>query len=212
MAIGPQAASIQWRWPRAAKARSGFAGAGGLYHFSIADDRLTTAQLISTDDIQTNSVVALMADHRGWIWVGTSSGVSVYNGKRWVSVNTDTGMLSDDVDENGLAEDQDGSVWITTTQGLSHLLDPEWIFVNRPVSVVVSTAMLGANKVTGKTLPYTRGALTVQFGTPNGNSERSFLFRYSPVGRGCGMGGFGKWPAALSVRPSRPSCVDGDRL
>ena len=157
-------------------------GEGGLYRLTLAGDQLVATQAIAAGDIQTNSVAALMIDHRGWVWVGTASGVSVFDGERWVSIDTDTGLLSADVDENGLLEDADGSVWITTTQGLSHLVDPAWIFVDRPVAAVVSSAFLGNRKVLGKTLPYTRGALTVQFGTPNGNSERSFRFRYSLSG------------------------------
>ena len=153
-------------------------GAGGLFRFAVSDDRVSSFEAIPTTDTRTNTIVAVMVDHRGWIWAGTALGVSVFDGRRWVSVDADGGLLSDDVDQNGLREDPDGSVWISTTEGFSHLLDPAWLFTDRPLEVVVSQAHLGSQPVTAGTMPFTRDALSIQLGTPNYGAERSLLFRY----------------------------------
>lgn len=153
-------------------------GMGGLFRFVLSDDHVVSCVAIPTSDTRTNSIAAVMVDHRGWVWAGSALGVSVFNGQRWVSVDADVGLLSNDVDTFGLMADPDGSVWIATSQGLSHLLDPAWLFTDRPLKAVVSGAMLGTRVVTGASVPYTKAALSVQFGTPSYGAERSVLFRY----------------------------------
>ena len=153
-------------------------GAGGLFRFVVSKDSVSSYEAVPTTDTRTNTIVAVMVDHRGWIWAGTALGVSVFDGRRWVSVDADGGLLSDDVDQNGMREDPDGSVWIATTEGFSHLLDPAWLFTDRPLEVVVSQARLGGRPLTTGPMPFTRDALQVQLGTPNYGAERSLLFRY----------------------------------
>ncbi len=157
-------------------------GSGGVYRFVLSNDHVVFCEPIPTSDTRTNSIVAVMIDHRNWVWVGTSLGVSVFDRQRWVSIDADNGLISNDVDQGGIREDPDGSVWITTTQGLSHLLDPAWLFADRPLKVVVSSARLGSRPVTGLPLPYTKDALSLQFGTPNYAAEQSLIFRYNLSG------------------------------
>ncbi len=157
-------------------------GEGGLRRLVLADDSVTSFEAASTEDIRSSDVVAVMVDHRGWVWAGTDLGVSVFDGRRWVSVDTEAGLMSDDVNDGGIREDPDGSMWITTTQGLSHLLDPSWVFENRPIDALVSRALLGARPVTGDPFAYTEDALSLQFGTSAYASERSIVFRYQLSG------------------------------
>ncbi len=158
------------------------AGGGGLYAFRLAQGAIASYTAIPTSQTRTNSVVALMTDHRGWIWAGTALGLSVFDGKRWASIDADGGLASDDVDQGGLHEDPDGSIWIATSQGLSHLIDPEWLFKPRAVKAVISQAQLGNRPVSTGTLPYSVEPLFVQFGTPNDVAERSFTFSYELSG------------------------------
>lgn len=153
-------------------------GAGGLFRFVLSNDHVSSYQAVATSDTRTNTIVAVMVDHKGWVWAGTALGVSVFDHQRWVSVDADGGLLSDDVDQGGIREDPDGSVWIATTEGFSHLLDPGWLFTDRPLEVVVSQALLGSRPVVGPRMPYTKDALSIQLGTPNYGVERSVLFRY----------------------------------
>ncbi len=157
-------------------------GAGGLFGLTIADDRTASFRAIPVEDTRTNSIVALLVDHRGWLWVGTALGVSVFDGRRWVSVDSDGGLLSDDVNQGGVREDTDGSVWIATSEGISHLCDPEWLFTNRPIQAVVSDATLNNHPITAGVMPYTDGALSLQFGSPSHGAERSFKFSYKLSG------------------------------
>jgi diguanylate cyclase (GGDEF)-like protein len=175
-------------------------GAGGLYRFNTRNDHVLDTLSVPASDTRANSVVAVMVDHRGWVWAGTSLGVSVFNGQRWVSLDVDSGLASNDVDEGGIREDPDGSVWITTAEGVSHLLDASWLFAQHPVQAVISAATLGQTAVSG-TMPYSQDALVVQFGTPNYGVERSVTFRYSLSGVDTGMAAS---PSGLVRYPSVP--------
>ena len=153
-------------------------GAGGLFQLVLSGDRVSSFKAVPTSDTQSNTILAVMVDHRGWVWTGTSLGVSVSDGRAWASVDADTGLLSNDVQQLGLREDPDGSVWISTSRGLTHLLDPPASIDDRPLKVLVSTALLGNSPVRGRRIPYTDAALSLQFGTPNYAAERSVVFRY----------------------------------
>ncbi len=153
-------------------------GPGGLFRLVISDDRVSSFQAVSSVNTRTNTILAVMVDHRGWVWAGTALGVSVFDGQHWVSVDVDSGMISDDVEQKGIREDPDGSVWIATPEGFSHLLDPAWLFTDRPLEVVVSQARLGTRPVLGPRMPFTEDALSIELGTPNYGAEQSLLFRY----------------------------------
>ncbi len=153
-------------------------GAGGLFRFTLSGDRIVSYRAIPVSDTQTNSIPALMIDHRGWIWVGTTLGASVFDGRRWVSIDTSSGLIGDDVNQGGLREDPDGSVWIATAEGVSHLLDPTTLFHARSLRVIIGQAMLGDRPITGRRVPYTRAPFSVQLGTSNYGVEQSIRFEF----------------------------------
>ncbi len=153
-------------------------GPRGLAHLTLSGDRIRSYDAIPVEDTGTTTIYAVMIDHRGWVWVGTSLGISVYDGTRWVSVDADQGLLSNDVNEDGIREDPDGSVWIATASGVSHLRDPVSLFADRPLRVTVTGAHLGTRPVGAATLPYAQDPLSIELGTPNYGVERPVLFRY----------------------------------
>ena len=153
-------------------------GTGGLYRLTISDDRVTAAKSIPLEDTRTSTTYAIMVDHRGWVWLGTDLGVTVFDGNRWVTVDADRGLLSNDVSEDGIREDADGSVWIATARGLSHLLDPLSLFAARRLDVVVTRATLGPYSLGPRRLPYSQEPMLIELGTPGHHSGRSIQFRY----------------------------------
>ena len=161
-----------------ARDRIWVAGPGGVFVLSVDDDAVVSMSAVATSDLGTNSAFAVLHDHRGWIWVGTNQGLSVSNGRRWVSVDSNSGLAGNDVAQGGISEDADGSMWIATSQGLSHLLDPASLFAAHPVRVVISAAMLGDRPLPAGRLPYSTEPLSLQFGTFSYASERSIIFRY----------------------------------
>ncbi len=157
-------------------------GAGGLYNLLLSGDRIVAAESFPQSGIGTSAVLAVTVDRRGWVWVGTGQGVFVFDGRRWIAVNSDIGMVWNDVSQGGIYDDPDGSVWIATSQGLSHLLDPSVLFAEHPVRIVISEATLGGTVLPARMLGYNTGPLSLQFGTFSYASERSIVFRYRMSG------------------------------
>ena len=153
-------------------------GAGGLFQLVLSGDHVSSYKAVLTRDTQSNTIPAVMVDHRGWVWIGTNLGVSVFDGRTWASVDADSGLLSNDVQQLGLREDPDGTIWISTSRGLTHLMDPSSLFANHPLKVLISKALLGNSPVRDRRMPYTDAALSLQFGTPDYAAERSIVFRY----------------------------------
>ncbi|MFN8446383.1 MAG: two-component regulator propeller domain-containing protein [Caldilineaceae bacterium] len=95
-----------------------------------ADDRqlLPTARfthLTTEDGLAQNNVQAILQDRQGFLWFGTSDGLSRFDGYNFVTFkhnpdqsNSLPGNLVTD-----LAEDAEGMIWITTAEGASRF-DP----------------------------------------------------------------------------------------
>ena len=157
-------------------------GAGGLVHVGIRNDQVVSMQTVAPSDIQSSSVVAVMVDHRGWVWVGTGMGVSVFNGQRWASATTENGLVWNDVSQGGITEDGDGSIWIATSGGISHLRDPSWLFDASPLRIVIAEARLGDIDLPAARVPFTDAALSLGLGTFGHCLGRSIVFRYRMSG------------------------------
>ena len=164
-------------WPTGA-GRLWLAGAGGLFDATVVGDRLVTTIAVDPKDLQTSEIVAVTVDHRGWLWVGSDRGFSVFDGRRWLSRTSANGLLWDDLSESGIHEDPDGSMWIGTARGLSHVPNPAALFVQRPVRIVVSEAALGSRMILSGRVRYSRAPLRLRFGVLSYAAEQSVMFRY----------------------------------
>ncbi len=96
----------------------------GLRRFRVSGSRAEPLPPITTPDIASNSIMFLRRDSRGWMWVGTSAGIDMFDGRAWRHFNSSDGPITSDMDRWGVAEDADGSMWFGTSHGVSHLLAP----------------------------------------------------------------------------------------
>ncbi|MGB7731544.1 MAG: two-component regulator propeller domain-containing protein [Candidatus Acidiferrum sp.] len=73
--------------------------------------------------LSNNQVNALLADHSGTLWVGTSSGLNRFEAatRTFVAYTERDGLPNDNV--NGIVEDERGDLWLTTNNGISRF-DP----------------------------------------------------------------------------------------
>ena len=78
----------------------------------IKDGRITV--FAKPDEIPAGHVNAFARDHDGRIWAGTSNGLALRSGAKWVVTNTEWHV-------RWLFVDRDGTLWITTTKGLFSL-------------------------------------------------------------------------------------------
>ncbi len=99
-----------------------------LLHLRVAGDRARLIGAVPEALIGTDDISFIRFDRRGWLWVGTDSGVYVFDGNRWVHCRQEDGLVSDDTNTGAIYEDGDGSMWFGTVGGLSHLLQPGELF------------------------------------------------------------------------------------
>jgi ligand-binding sensor domain-containing protein len=76
--------------------------------------------------------LGLLRDRRGWIWIGTDSGLLVSDGvhveaEDWVTLDENHNLPSKSIALDGLMEDFDGSIVVATERGLARVdPDPAW--------------------------------------------------------------------------------------
>ena len=89
---------------------------------SVRFDRLGTA-----DGLSQSSVLALLQDRRGFVWLGTQDGLNRFDGVRMTAFRHDPTRPRDGLPTSyvqSLAETRDGAIWVGTWGGGLARLDP----------------------------------------------------------------------------------------
>jgi ligand-binding sensor domain-containing protein len=74
-------------------------------------------QFTLRDGLPQMQVISMLQDSRGYIWIGTKSGLACYNGEKFVNFTRKNGLADDYI--HGLAEDFIGNIWFSTSLGLA---------------------------------------------------------------------------------------------
>ena len=75
-------------------------------------------QLSTTEGLSNNSVRSIFRDSRGFLWIGTESGLNKYDGYSFQQYHRNNSGLSNDA-INNIFEGPEGNVWIGTSDGYS---------------------------------------------------------------------------------------------
>ena len=75
-------------------------------------------QLSTTEGLSNNSVRSIYRDNRGFLWVGTESGLNKYDGYSFQQYYQNNSDLPDDAISE-IFEGPDDNVWIRTSSGYS---------------------------------------------------------------------------------------------
>jgi len=86
----------------------------------LASERLAIHRLGQTDGLASDRVNCLLEDSRGLLWVGTSSGLSRFDGERFVTYGTADGLPNPSI--QSVLEDSSGRLWVATSRGLARML------------------------------------------------------------------------------------------
>lgn len=155
----------------------------GIMRLRLHGTRVVEAQPISRPHLLSPQVVALMVDHRGWLWVGQDAGVSVYDGKIWRSFTHNDGLIWNDTDSNALDEDADGTLWIGTSGGLSHMLRPDTMPAPAPQPPAIAQIQFGRFAVTnGSAVPWSEQPLSISIAPLNFGDAQHLLIHYRLLG------------------------------
>lgn len=156
----------------------GVRAAIGLLHIRLKG--MEIERVVPVDPTLTGSqiIFSLLYDRDHRLWVGTENGLAAFDGREWIRLTKDDGLVSANINQKGLVQDYDGSIWITTTRGVAHLLHPERFFEKQDLDPVFIQVKLGDTLLPERAVPFTRDPLTVSLGTLNTDLASSTYFRY----------------------------------
>jgi len=115
----------------------------GLWHGHVTDADVINVQHIANDLLDNTRIYFIRQDRRGWLWIGGTDGVEIFDSQHWQHVTEDDGLIWDDIGEGAYFEDNDGSIWIGTTNGITHVLDPTSLTEPDPLTAIITQVSLG---------------------------------------------------------------------
>jgi diguanylate cyclase (GGDEF)-like protein len=160
-------------------------GEDGTWRLTLKDDRLQAWTLEVPPDLRALAPLAVEVDKRGWVWLGTDSGMAVWNGSQWRHLNQESGLIWNDVDQGALAIGNDGSLWVGTSGGITRLEHPEHVFESPSVAVSITEVRRGDASYSNAqdvTLPWASLPLLFQISSPAMRSRSELVFRYRMKG------------------------------
>jgi diguanylate cyclase (GGDEF)-like protein len=158
----------------------GYRFGGGIDRVRLQSDRLTVekgVQRPGTDGL----VYFLEFDASGRLWAGTEHGVDSWNSTRWSHYDTSDGLVWNDCDLNGFAEESDGTVWIGTSGGLSEFKPSPRSAPEEPLKLVFTKLLMAGTDVSRQTNPSFRAhtnSLIARYSALNVSNDHNALFRY----------------------------------
>lgn len=161
-------------------------GMAGLLHLQIDRDHVTVLDSVSKPLIASSDVQFVGLDTRGWLWVGSSAGVNVFDGSQWRLLTRQDGLISIDTNRSAFLAESDGSVWIGAKGGAIHLLHPEHLLSPSLLDVRFTSATLGdtvLSQYEAPELPWKNAELNLHFTSLNFARDGSIRFRYRLVGK-----------------------------
>jgi diguanylate cyclase (GGDEF)-like protein len=157
-----------------------------LWHLTPAGGHLQATAVPIPAEFHTLSFLGLLADSRGWLWLGTDDGMLLWNTHTWQHITQDSGLIWNDINGGRLAEAPDHSVWIGTSAGLSHAAHPERLLQSPALMLALLSVRRGATHLplaNGNRIPYAGGDLSFIFAVPAAvnRNDLTFLFRLSGI-------------------------------
>jgi diguanylate cyclase (GGDEF)-like protein len=138
---------------------------------------------LNGDLLEGRLIQSLLVDHRHWVWLGTDTGMVLWNGSRWRHFNQQSGMIWNDSNQGAILEDTDGSIWLGTSNGAAHLMRPEALFASHTIPLQVGSVRYGGAVMSGAVAPWNGAALDVRLETPFYQNREAFGFRYRLLGQ-----------------------------
>ncbi len=153
----------------------------GLRRFRVTGTRIESLPPITAPEIASNSIMFLHRDSRGWMWIGTSAGIDMFDGRNWRHFNSSDGPITSDMDRWGATEDADGSMWFGTSHGLSHLLAPDRLQAPGTLHPVITGLAFGRVSMPWSSLihaAWSRSPLVIDVADMDFAQGHDIAFRY----------------------------------
>lgn len=171
--IAPQSPGALWA----------YSNASGLVQLRTRGSSLAGVTPAPANVLLSDQIVALLIDHRGWLWVGQDAGLSLFDGRSWHSFKQEDGLVWNDLNSNGLYEDADHSLWIGTSGGLAHLFDPGRAITPPLQPPAITEIRFGATSISpGQQIRWQKAILELSLAPLNFRYAHKLHFYYRLLG------------------------------
>jgi len=164
----------------------GYRDARGVSVLRRAEGRPRFEHFDTTSGLRHDQVTFVRTDALGRVWVGTTRGVSLRAGDRFVNFRRSDGLISEDSCSNAFLADRDGTTWIGTPAGaVAARIAETDLAPRRPLEARVVTAALAGIHFVGATVPsapHDQSTFEVAFAARTFRAPREVEFRYQLVG------------------------------
>lgn len=94
-----------------------------LNGFAFSKDDVTFIQMDKSSGLSDNTVVSIIQDSRGFMWLGTGAGLNYYDGNKFKLLRAEEGNRNSLTNNyvSAIVEDSSGNLWIGTNSGLNKL-------------------------------------------------------------------------------------------
>ncbi|GGA16839.1 ligand-binding sensor domain-containing diguanylate cyclase [Dyella nitratireducens] len=154
----------------------------GLWHGHITNGSTLAVQHIANDLLDATRIYFIRQDRRGWLWIGGTDGVELFDGQHWRRITEDDGLIWDDIGENAYFEDNDGSIWIGTSNGITHFIHPASLITPDPLTAIIAQVSLGgAPQLPASSYRFDdalQQPLTLHLATLGAPTRRTLQYRY----------------------------------
>ena len=157
----------------------------GTWRLTADKEKMQAWQLELPPDLRIRAPLAILVDHRGWVWLGADMGLVVWNGHNWRQITQESGLIWNDINQGMMQEATDGSLWIGTSGGMSHLLYPERVFDTIPLTVYLTELRRGATNYLGTreiTMPWAGSPLIIRISSPTMRNRSELALKIRMVG------------------------------
>lgn len=158
-------------------------------------NRLESEIYTVENGLPDNSIKSLIEDNRRNLWIGTSSGVSMFNPltKRFINFSTDDGLISNDINLSAAAMLNNNLIFMGSKSGLIYF-QPDYIRLseysppvlitdfrvfNKSVKVSEESPLVKSIIFTDKiSIPHSSNVFSISFAALDFNSPRSIKYAY----------------------------------
>ena len=157
----------------------------GTWRLTQGGSHMKAWQLVPPKEFQALAPLSILADRRGWIWLGTDWGLVVWNGREWRRLTQTSGLIWNDMNKGILTKGLDGTIWVETSGGLAHLMHPERVFNPQPLAVSITGIERGDQVypvVQQLRLPWASPPLRFQISSPAMRDRADLVFAYRMEG------------------------------
>jgi len=160
----------------------GYRDARGISSMTWNDGQPQFEHYDHRQGLRHDQVTFVRTDALGRVWVGTTRGISVRNGRRFVSFRRSDGLISEDTSSNAFLAEPDGTTWIGTPHGaIAARISAADLAPRRPLTARILGATLGGEPFEPPAEPragHDHATFEVNFAARTFRTAREVEFRY----------------------------------